>query len=240
MNGSIGFIGVYALPIAAFISSYLQQKRNSVTVQDLALQSTMITTLQRFGSISTYTNPGREIFQISVLLFADAARPSGHGQLEMICGLLFGDLAEGSVFHVLSWCSQLSKRPAKSIGSAEVLAAGLAINEGILVSFALSNLLGTEIPVIVAVDSRNLFDSLTSCHVPEYKSIRGDVQLIKYYFETKKIHRVVWIPGSLNLADPLTKRNSVLSDSLQVLLFEGRLPFGFSASQSRISTPNLG
>ena len=102
LNGSIGFIGVYALPIAAFISSYWQQKRNSVTVQDPALQSTMITTLQRFGSISTYTNPGRGIFQISVLLFADAALPSGHGQLGMICGLLFGDLAEGSVFHVLS------------------------------------------------------------------------------------------------------------------------------------------
>ena len=107
-------------------------------------------------------------------------------------------------------------------------------------SSALSNLLGTEILVIVAVDSRDLFDSLTSCHVPEDKSIRGDLQLIRYYFETKKIHRVVWIPGSLNLANLLTKRNSVLSDSLQLLLFEGRLPFSFSASQSRIPTPTLG
>ena len=240
LNGSIGFIGVHALPSAAFTSSYLQQIRNKLTVHDLALQGSMIKKLQRLGSVSTYLSPCSGSHQMSVLVFADAARPNGSGQLGILSGLLIGDFEESSVFHVLSWYSRLSKRPTKSIGSAEVLAAGMAVHEGILISSAFSRLLNANIPVIIAVDSKDVFDSLTSCHVPEDKSIRGDVQLIRHYFETKRIHRVIWIPGSLNIADPLTKKDSNLSDSLQVFLFDGRLPFGFKSAKSRNSEPNLG
>ena len=48
----------------------------------------------------------------------------------MIAGLLIGDFKAGSVFHTLNWFSHKSKRPVKSIGAAEILAAGEAIDEG--------------------------------------------------------------------------------------------------------------
>lgn len=60
------------------------------------------------------------------------------------------------------------------------------------------------------VDSKDLFDSLTTCHVPEDNAIRADVQLIRYNFETHHVDRLLWIPGSLNLSDVLTKKDSKL------------------------------
>ena len=56
------------------------------------------------------------------------ARPGENGQPGMICGLLSGDMNRGSIFHVLSWRSNLSKRPVKPIDSAEKLAADAALD----------------------------------------------------------------------------------------------------------------
>ena len=240
VNGSIGFIGVHAFPLAAFVSSYLQQRRNSASVKDIALQSSMLKKLCTYGSSCKYISPPKGTFQLSVVVFADAARPSENGQIGILAGLLIGKLCKDSIFHVISWSSSLSKRPAKSSGSAEILAASIAVDEGMLLSAAFSVLLGTRIPVIVIVDSKDLFDSLTSCHIPEDRSIRADVQLIRYYFETKQIDKVVWVPGSANLADPLTKKDSPLSDALQLLLFQGSMPFDFDKMLHRNSSPNLG
>ena len=42
INGSIGFIGVHADPIAAFVSSHLQQRLNDATVHDIVIQSSLL------------------------------------------------------------------------------------------------------------------------------------------------------------------------------------------------------
>ena len=51
---------------------------------------------------------------------------------------------------------------------------------------------------------------------------------------------MVWIPGSQNLSDPLTKKDSALCDALSLLLFSGKLPLSFPTSVSRSSNCNLG
>lgn len=133
------------------------------------------------------------------------------------------------------WTSRISKRPAKAMGSAEAISDGTANDESILVSPALSTLLRTEIPVVIARESNYLFEGFPSWHVPEDKSIRADVQHIRYYFGTRQIHRIMWILGSLNLADPLTKKDSNLCESRQLFLFHGKLRFSFPSSQERCS-----
>ena len=71
-------------------------------------------------------------------------------------------------------------------------------------------------------------------------TILANVQLIRFHYENRKIQRVIWIPGKLNLADPLTKKDCLLTDALQLTLFEGRLPFDFINSKMRYSTACLG
>lgn len=132
-------------PLGAFVTSHLQQKRNSATVRDLAVQRALLNQLRKFGTTSTFKRPSKGSYKISVLMFADAGRPSEFGQLAFVGGLLIGPLEKGSVLHTLSWKSGLSKRPVKSIGSAEVLAAGISIDEGKLLSSVFKILLGIDI-----------------------------------------------------------------------------------------------
>lgn len=98
---------------------------------------------------------------LSVLVFSDAERTSDYGQLSYFGSLLAGLFAEGSLFFTLSRMSQHSRGPVKSIGAAEILAAEEAIDEGIVLTSALSILLGTPLRLVVASDS---FDLLLSFH----------------------------------------------------------------------------
>ena len=110
VNGSIGFIGVHAFPLAAFVSSYLQQRRNSASVKDIALQSSMLKKLCMYGSTCTYVSPPKGTFQSSVVVFADAARPLENGQIGILAGLLIGSLCKYSIFHIISWSSSLQNQ----------------------------------------------------------------------------------------------------------------------------------
>ena len=153
---------------------------------------------------------------------------------------MFGDLGSGSVFHTLSWASHRSHRPVKSAGSAETIAAAQALDEGKLLKLAMQAVLQIPIELILVVDSKDLFDSLTSCRNATDRAIRGDVSVIRYDFETKAVNKVIWIPGSCNLSDPMTKLNSALAQSLQLLLVGGEIPMDIDKSEERESDLSTG
>ncbi|PXF44742.1 hypothetical protein BWQ96_05501 [Gracilariopsis chorda] len=144
--------------------------------------------------------------------------------------MLFGDLSLGSVIHTISWSSHKSRRPVKSIGSAEILAAGEAIDEGKLLAKAYSKLLGFEIGLWIVVDSKDLYGTLSTCRNASDKLIRGEVSVTRLDFETKKIERMVWVPGKCNYGDPLTKTDSPMADALQNLLYSGRISIDFEVA----------
>lgn len=75
--------------------------------------------------------------------------------------------------------------------------------------------------------------------MPEDKSIRGDLELLRYYYKTKELSKLVWIPVSTNLADPLTKPDNPLTVSLQLMLFDGTLPIGIEISETKHSSASL-
>eukprot|EP00171_Calliarthron_tuberculosum_P023065 IDg23065t1 len=160
---------------------------------------------------------------MSILTFADANKLDATGQLGMITGLLLGDMKGGSVFQVLSWFSKKSRRPVKSVASAEVLAAGYASDEGMLLSQVYSILTNSNVNLRIVVDSKDLFDTISTRRLPVDRSIRGDVASLRYDFEVKNISKMLWISGKLNLADPLTKKDSPLQQTLQLVLYTGKL-----------------
>lgn len=166
----------------------------------------------------------RERILCLLLVFSDAARSSECGQLGYVAELLIGDFEKSSVFHTLSWMSHLSRRPGKSSASAEVLAAGEAVDDGRVIASALSVVLNGKVHLSIAVDSRDLFSLLSTCRTPEDKSISAKVQLIRFGFETHSLNTLIWIPGSINFADALTKTDSRVHESLQLMMFEGTLP----------------
>lgn len=57
----------------------------------------------------------------------------------------------GSIFHVLSWSSHKAKFPVRSIGAAEILTTGEAIDKGESLSSTLSGVFDVEVPLHIAL-----------------------------------------------------------------------------------------
>ncbi len=85
-----------------------------------------------------------------------------------------------------------------------------------------------DIGLWIAVDSKDLFSTLSTCRLATDRSIRGGVGTTRFEFATRTISQMIWIPGSINLADPGTKPYNNLCQSLQLLLTSGKIPFDFN------------
>ena len=73
---------------------------------------------------------------------------------------------------------------------------------------AYQTLLNLDVDLLIVVGTKDLYDSLFTCRNSTDKSIRADVSLIRYEFETYKINRIVWIPGKCNPLMPSQNRTA--------------------------------
>ena len=240
INWSMGFLGQNVSPFASFYNSYLRQRRGMTTVHDLIKQDTIAKKLKTLGTQSTFKRPTSGTFNLSVVMFSDAGRPSEYGQLGYIGGIFLGPLKQGSIFHILTWRSHLSSRPNNSSGSAETLAAGVTIDDGKLIVETLKILLAGGVHLIVVFDCKNLFTLLSTCRNPVNKSMRANVSLIRFNYETRRLNRLIWTPGSLSPADVPTKMDSALTDSVQLMMFDGTLTYDMSKAKIPDSAQPLG
>ena len=136
---------------------------------------------------------------------------------------MIGELEQGAVFHPLTLISKRAKSPIKSVSYAKVLSASTAADEGTILKQAYNKLLGIDVGFTIVVDTKDLYDTISTKRLPTDKTIKGDVSSLRYDFEVSVINRIIWLPGKFNIADPLTKRNSPIEKSLQLTMFTGLL-----------------
>lgn len=120
------------------------------------------------------------------------------------------------------------------------MAAGEAIDEGKVLAQTLSAILNQHVKLYIALDTKDLYTSLSTKRNSIDKSIRADVNVIRFEFECCNFNRIIWIPDSVNLADPGTKANSPMIDALQLMQFTGSIPLDFIGHESTSSNRSLG
>lgn len=150
-------------------------------------------------------------------------------QLGSICGLLVGDLPKGSIFHPICWLSHKSRRPVKSLLATGARAVSKSIDEANTIASVYPELFNTEIKVRTLVVSEGLFTSLSTQRISMDRPIRGDVGVIIYEFETGIADKILWIAAKINISDVLTKKDSCLTETLQLTLSSGTLPIKFES-----------
>ena len=114
-----------------------------------------------------------------------------------------------------------------SIASTDILAAFEAIDEGKFILEAFNDLIERNLDLWIAFDSKCLFSSLSTWRIATDRSIRGDVSPIQYEFGPMTISKVIWIPGPANIDDRGTKTDSSLTQSLQLLMVDGKISFDY-------------
>lgn len=241
VNSAIGWTGATPSLLCSEFASRFQQRASKAIVHDLVAQAGTIRKLKKLGTSSLFNRAtDAKWYDISVLVFADAARSVDYGQLCYICGAPIGDLDETGILHVLSWSSRKSRRTVKSSGSAESLACSESIDEGKALFEALCYLLDKTVPFVMAVDSKDLFNALSNQGNASDKSILADVNVVRYEFETRKIFQMVWIHRKLNLADVGTEQDYPILDAFRLWTVSGQLPFKFTDMESRTLNRMLG
>ena len=77
----------------------------------------------------------------------------------------------------------------------------------------------------LCVDSNGLYDNITTLRDGNDYRMRQTVQRIRDFFQSKELSRLRWIPGKVNIADALTKRNPVMHRLLNRIANDGYLEF---------------
>lgn len=94
------------------------------------------------------------------------------------------------MWHLLSWYAYKSRRHVRSFWAAEIIAAGHAIDEGILLAGTLSDIYNLTFKRIVEPESKDIFRSLSTQLNSVDKIIRADVNDTIHQFERISVSRI--------------------------------------------------
>lgn len=129
-------------------------------MKDVIGQGSTLRKILSLGTTVSYPRLGENTAHVlRIMVFTDVGRQCDNGQLCYLAGPLIDDMEMGSMFHALSWSSHKSKRPDRSIGADEILAAGEAIDKGKMLSRTATELFREQVPLFIALDSKDFFYS---------------------------------------------------------------------------------
>lgn len=100
--------------------------------------------------------------KVTLFVVSDAGHSDENPKLRYIACLLLGDMRSGWSFYMLSWSVDKSHRPPPSVDAAEILAAGEAIDDGMMMARRLSCTINVYIPLVVDLDSHDVFTFLST------------------------------------------------------------------------------
>lgn len=241
LAGVVNFLGSGALPQATYIASWMQQCTTQLTVEHLVETNNCVRELLKLDPIITFNRVcGHKVLSSYVCTFADAAfnvaKTRSYGQTGLITGLLTNIEDGGAIYHIVDWTSNKQRRVCYSSYGAEILAAADADDRGYHLKTAYNSIFSsTRLKHKLQVDSHALYDTITTLHEGRDFRLRQTVERIRNSFESCDLDTLRWIPGHLNIADALTKRNLQLFEKLNKICTSGELDIDFDVGKEHDS-----
>lgn len=208
------YLGNGVLPQASYITSALQQWIGKVNVERLVQANEMLKELLNLKPWVMFRKPPsmENIKQVLVSTFSDASfnlrSSSGYGQSGVLMGLRIELYKGPDLFHPVDWFSNKQKRVSYSPYGAEILACADADDRGYYFKSGLNSIFkDAAVRNELFTDSRCLYDTITTLHEGKDFRLRPTVQRLRNSFDSRELDFMKWIPGTINPADALTKRN---------------------------------
>lgn len=168
--------------------------------------------------------------KLEIHAYSDAALSNLPGNVASTHGFVIF-LVSGDRCAPLCWASKKIQRVTKQILNAECIALSICIDEAMSMREAIIDTLNLSenskledlIPITAFTDSKSLHDNIISTNQATDLKLRREVDSIRQNIQLKEIKRCVWIPGTQQLADCLTK-STASPDTLIQTLASGRTP----------------
>lgn len=226
LAGTLMYLGTSVIPQASLATSPMQQRINCLKVGHIMETNSMLKDIMCLSPVLRFPANTSEGTTAMVVSFSDAAhggKEFDYGQTGGVIGIRISqEHREGGTFYGISWTSSKQKRISHSSFGAEIIVAadmderGFDLRETIREIFPHSHIKHELI-----LDSKALFDTITTLHESREYRLRRTVSRIRHSFESRELDVVRWLPGRENVADALTKRNKVLWIKLNRLLSTG-------------------
>jgi hypothetical protein len=210
LAGTLNFCGHGVLPPACFVASHLQQQLGNLKVQHLLQANTLVKQLLQLQPVCYYPTLPVDLQSCHLLALSDAAHANSYGQSGYVAGIEFKCSAGPSIFHCIDWSSSKQSRVSYSSIGSEILAAASAVDRGYVLSASINFMFPSSpqpLPFELNVDSKGLYDTISTLHESKDYRLRPTVTRIRDSFGAQEIRALRWTPGFSNLSDALTKGN---------------------------------
>ena len=153
-----------------------------------------------------------------IVVFADAALANMSDGVSSAGGHVIFLAGLGNKCAVIAWSCAKIKRVVRSTLAAEMLSLSEALDHAIYLRHVLREITGYEgIKIEAFTDNLSVEEALLSTKCVDDKRLRIDVGAVKQMIADGTIENVKWIPGSLMIANTLTKRGASCFDILEVI-----------------------
>lgn len=145
---------------------------------------------------------------------------------------------DGAAADLVAWGSHRQRRVTHSSFAAEAF----SLLQGLLVALVVADVAGlllhgrtgAGLPVHAFIDSRSLYDSLTSSSETGSKEVRAAIADLRDHYRMGSLASLTWLPAHLQLSDGLTKPNGAAS--LRSAVATGWLPLPVLSCVTKSST----
>ena len=199
------YISSVCQPQAAFALSYAAQT-SSPDDDDIKLLNKCLQWQidnKQFGL--TYVKLDMETLR--VIVFTDSSFANNKDNSSQIGYVLV--LADGNnKCNLIHWSSIKCKRVTRSVLASELYAMGNGFDTACVIKHTVDAIRSKDTPLIICIDSFSLWECLVKLGTTREKRLMIDVGAIRQSYERREIAEIVWIEGTSNPADSMTKASS--------------------------------
>ena len=227
--GALQWVASQTRPDLAGDVSMLQRRVQSPRVADLLAAQKLVRRLKASDDLELRFEPTGAGSRPTLLTFTDAALQnvldnssppvkvgSQGGHLVMEVETSRGELLRAPRFNVVAWRSRKIQRVCRSSFAAECLEACSAADTAFVARCLWSELTGVMPMCYLVTDSLNLRDHIRCiANNTTEKRLKVDLFALKEVFQREELNGLLWIDGTENPADSLTKNSPILGRILR-------------------------
>lgn len=192
LAGEFVWIGSSAVPHASYIGSWMQQKVPMLKIEDIVQANGMLKEKKEMSATVTFLPPPYDVTKVVITSFSDAAfnvtQSTHDGQTGIVNGIRYISTSDKFyIYHLVDWASMRQLRVCHSSYGA-ILACTEADDRGYNLKMGMASIFPDQkFTHELIVDSKGLFDTVTTLHEGRDYRLRQTVQRIRYSFKAREI-----------------------------------------------------
>ena len=215
--GKVNWVIRITRPDLSYDMVYLSTRFHRGTISDIKDATKVLSKVQMNKSVIRIPNL-EDFNDLEIWSFSDASLGNLNDKTESVGAhvIFIANRTTGKAAPV-AWKGAKLKRVATATLEAEAMAMQAGLTAAVGIQQLAKECLGIKIPIIGVVDNYSCYEAVQSNKSVSNARLRCDLHCVKQMQKHKLVDKIIWLQGSLMLADCMTKKGQTGYDLLEVL-----------------------